>query len=121
MRFIAQTVLTGLLAFALSLYLPWWSIAVAALVVSLVLGLRPGASFLSGFLSIFLLWGGMALLRSHLNEHILARRFSPMVLGVEDPYLLIGLTALIGGLVAGMGALTGSLFRNTVTTPDTEP
>jgi hypothetical protein len=40
---------------------------------------------------------------------------------VEDPYLLIGLTALIGGLVAGMGALTGSLFRNTVTTPATEP
>jgi hypothetical protein len=28
---------------------------------------------------------------------------------------------LIGGLVAGMGALTGSLFRNTVTTPATEP
>lgn len=121
MKFISQVLLTGLLAFALGLYLPWWGVAVASFLVGLVLGLRPGASFLAGFLAVFLLWGGLAWVRSHLNEHILAKRFSPMVLGVEDPYLLIGLTALIGGLVAGMGALTGSLFRNTVTTPATEP
>lgn len=120
MRFTAQVLLTSLLAFALGLYLPWWSIAVASFSVGAVLGQRPLGSFLSGFLGGSLLWGGMAVLRSHLNEHILARRFAPMVVGVEDPYLLIGLAALLAGVVAGMGALSGYLFRNLVSPQATE-
>jgi hypothetical protein len=120
MRFTAQVLLTALLAFALGLYLPWWSIAVAAFAVGAFLGQRPLGSFLSGFLGGFLLWGGMAMLRSQMNDHILARRFAPMVLGVEEPFLLVGLAALLAGIVAGMGALTGCLFRALFSTPTTE-
>lgn len=120
MKPLTQALLTGLLAFALGLYMPWWSVALASFAVGLILGLKPGASFLSGFLGGALLWGGMAMVRSHLNGHILASRFSPMVLGVENPYLLVGLAALLAGVVAGMGALTGSLLRNTFSTPATE-
>jgi hypothetical protein len=120
MKLIAQSILIVLLAFALGLYLPWWSIAVASFAVGAVLGQRSGTAFLSGFLGGLLLWGAMAMVRSHLNDHILAKRFAPMVLGVEDPFLLIGLTALLAGVVAGMSALTGCLFRKMVSPPATE-
>jgi hypothetical protein len=120
MRFIAQVLLTALLAFALGLYLPWWSIAVASFAVGAFLGLKPGPSFLSGFLGGALLWGGMSFLRSFMNDHILAKRFVPMILGSENPHLLIALTALLAGVVAGFAALTGSLFRNMVSSPAVE-
>ena len=122
MKFTVQTALIALLAFALGLYLPWWSIAMAAFLVCAFILTGPGSSFLSGLLAGTLLWGGLAFLRSLQNGHILAKRFSPLVLGMEEPLLLIGATALIGGLVAGMGALTGSLFRNAINPPPvTEP
>jgi hypothetical protein len=120
MKFLAQALLTALLAFAMGLYLPWWSMAVASFGVGAFLGTKPGPSLLSGFIGGFLLWGGMAFVRSLMNDHILAKRFSPFVLGTENPHLLIALTAILAGVVAGMGALTGSLFRGMVSPPAME-
>lgn len=56
------------------------------------------------------LLGGWTLARSLSNEHILAHRMSAMILGLDNPWLLIGLTAAIGGLMGGLGGLCGSLF-----------
>ena len=54
-KYIVSILLTALLSFVCGLYLPWWSIAVAAFAVSLLIRQRPLASFLSGFLGVFLL------------------------------------------------------------------
>ena len=56
MKFIISLLLTALLSFAAGLYLPWWSIAVCAFIVSALIFQQPFKAFLAGFAGVFLLW-----------------------------------------------------------------
>ncbi|MCP9750886.1 hypothetical protein [Ferruginibacter sp. HRS2-29] len=111
MKFLLSILLIALLSFAAALYMPWWTIAVAAFIVALVFNMSGGKSFLAGFLAIFLLWSVMSFLISSNNGHLLAHKVSLLILSVDNPYYLILATGLIGGLVAGFAALTGSFLR----------
>ena len=113
MKFSISLILTALLSFAACLYFPWWSIAVAAFIVAVLIPQKPGKAFLTGFVSLLLLWGGLSFWISTNNEHILAHKISVLMLKMDNPYLLILATALIGALVAGFAALTGSYLRKT--------
>lgn len=111
MKFIAAAFLTALLAFALGLYLPWWTVALAGAIVGAVLNPKPWQAFLAGLAGVFLLWYLVINLKSAANGHVLAHRMSLFILKQDSPGLLFLVSALIGGLVAGFGALTGSFFR----------
>jgi len=111
MKFTVSLLLTIFLSFTACLYLSWWSIAIVAFLVAALIPQRPGISFLTGFVALFLLWGGLSFWLSMRNEHILAHKISMLLLKMDNPYLLIAATGLIGGLVAGMAALTGSYLR----------
>ncbi len=111
MKFIISTLLTALLSFVLALYLPWWSIAVGAFIVALAIHQVGWKAFLSGFVALFLLWCVHAWLINSANEGILAAKVSQLILRADSPVLLVLITGLIGGLVAGFAALTGSLAR----------
>lgn len=111
MKFLTAIGLTALLAFAAGLYLPWWSIAIAAFVVALVLVQKPGKAFFAGFLGGLLLWGGLSLYLSLANDHILAKRVSLLILKVENPWLLIVVSGVLGALVSGLGALAAAFLR----------
>lgn len=102
--------LTLFLAYALGLFLPWWSAALASSIVMAVMRARPMPAFLLGFLSVFLLWAVWISARSIANEHILAHRMSAMVIGKDNPWAIMALSAAIGGLMGGLGGLCGSLF-----------
>ena len=111
MKFIVSLILILLLSFCAGLYLPWWSIAVVAFIVSALIPQRPFLSFLAGFIALFLLWGGLSFWISGNNHHILANRVCNLFFKTESAVLLIGVTSLIGALVAGLGALTASFIR----------
>ena len=111
MKFFISLILTVFLSFGACLYLPWWSIAIAAFLVAALIPQRPGRAFITGFIALLLLWGGLSFWLSNRNDHILAHKISMVVLKMDDPYLLIACCGLIGGLVAGLAALTGSLLR----------
>jgi hypothetical protein len=111
MKFIASFILTALLSFVACFYFPWWCIAIAAFIVAVVIPVKPFFSFLIGFLSLFFLWVILASYISADNENLLAHRISPIILKTDSPFLLILLTGLIGGLVAGFAALAGSYLR----------
>ena len=111
MKFFVSIILIGLLSLAACLYLPWWSIAIAAFIVASAIPQSPGKSFLSGFTALFLVWGGLAWYISSRNEDILAHKISVLVFNADSPYLLITATALIGALVAGLAAFSGSFLR----------
>jgi hypothetical protein len=112
MKFIASLLLILLLSFLACLYFPWWSIAVVALLVSVLIPQNPRASFLCGFIALFLLWGVLSYWISANNNHVLAHRVSLLILKNDTPLLLIIITALIGALVGGLAALTGSFIRS---------
>lgn len=111
MKFFVSIVLIALLSFVSCFYLPWWSIAIVAFVVAAIIPQKPAASFFAGFTAIFLLWLGLSMWISAANEHVLAHKVSMIVIKMNNVMLLMLVTALIGALVAGFGALTGSFVR----------
>jgi hypothetical protein len=113
MKFIVAIILTALLSFAVGLFttLPWWSFAICAFIVALAIHQKAFKAFMAGFLSLFLLWGLMATYLDFRNEHLLGNKVAILFLKVENSIVLILLTALIGGLVAGFAAMTGSYLR----------
>ncbi len=111
MKFFASFVLILVLSLAAGLYLPWWSIAITSFAVSVAIPQKPAIAFLTGFLAIFILWGALAFYLSSNNQHILAHKISILILKKDDPYLLVGVSACIGALVAGVAALSGSWIR----------
>ena len=113
MKIIAAIILTGFLAYVVGVYgtLPWWSFVITSLIVAVAIHQRPGKAFLTGFAGVFLLWAGMALIKDAANEHILSTKVA-QVLPLGGSYLvLILLTGIIGGLVSGLAALTGTYLR----------
>ena len=111
MKLILTTILIILFSFISCLFFPWWSIAIVAFIISILIPQRPWVSFLSGFIALFLLWGFLSLWISMENGNILAHRVSLLIWKTDSPFLLILSTALIGSLVSGLAALTGSFLR----------
>jgi hypothetical protein len=108
MKFLLSVLLIAFLSFFAGLYFPWWSIAVIAFIVALILKQPLLASFLSGFMGIFLLWAILATWIDLRNEHILSHRIAELFKIGGSSFLLILITAFIGGVVAGVAALSGS-------------
>jgi membrane protein implicated in regulation of membrane protease activity len=112
-NFILSVILTIILAFALQHLLPWWIVAIITFAVAYLIDQNSLVSFLSGFVSIFLLWVGYAWFLSSANNDILLGKvtvlLNALTQGSKTNLYLI--TGLIGGLAGGFGALTGSLAR----------
>ena len=112
MKFIVSIILTALLSFEAGRYLPWWSIAIAAFAVAALIPQKPRKSFWTGFIALFLLWGVLAYYIDVKNVHILSQKIAELIIKSKSSSLLILITALIGGLVAGFAALSGSYLRS---------
>jgi hypothetical protein len=110
-KFFVSILLIALLSFICCLFLPWWTIAIAAFVVSALIPQRPLLAFFTGFLALFLLWGGLALGIDAANNSILSTRVASILPLHGYSILLILVTALIGALVAGGGAITAAFLR----------
>lgn len=112
MKFLAATLLTALLAFISGLFLPWWGIAIAGLLVAILIHQHAGKAFAAGMLGVILLWGGLAWWISMKNHGMLAGKIANVLPLSGNTFLLILVTALVGGLVAGFAAMTGSFIRS---------
>jgi len=99
-----------ILSFASGYFLPWWVVAIAAFLAALFIGKTSGQSFWSGFSAVFIGWTVLALFKSIPNDHILAKRVAGLF-QLPNWWLLLLITALIGGLVGGMSALSGVLLK----------
>jgi hypothetical protein len=110
LKFIISVLAMAVSAFALSLYLPWWILAPCCMLVALLMPLKPILAFASGFLSMFLYWGGMAALISTANHHLLAAKMGKLMFQSENPLFPIMVAAFIAGLLGALSALAGSIF-----------
>ncbi len=109
MRSVIVMIAILILSWVATLLLPWWGVAVAAFLVALVAGQRPGRSFVVGFFGVGLFWLLMVILRDVPNEHILSTRMAALFhLPGRGDFIL--LTVAVGALVGGLSAWTGSLL-----------
>lgn len=111
MRFALGSLLTLVLAFIAGIFLPWWSIAIAAFLVGLLLPQHAGRSFITGFAGIFVLWSLVAAWIDLKNKGILSHKIAALLPLGGSSFLLILVTAFVGGLVGGFAAMTGSSLR----------
>jgi hypothetical protein len=114
MKFFISTILIAALSFAACLFLPWWVIAIAGFVVAFAIPQKNGLAFLSGFIALFILWAGMSIYMSNANGNLLVHKMSMLFLKADNPTALFLLTGFIGGLVAGLGSLSGRLLKKMV-------
>jgi hypothetical protein len=126
LKAIVSILLIGLLSFIAGLFLPWWGFALAAALVSALIPQKPFIAFICGFLAICLLWGGLARSIDAANSGILSKKVAEILPLGGSSLLLVLVTALVGALVGGSAALTGSYFakmlnfagrKNASTTP----
>jgi len=118
MKFTVTVLLIAALSFLSGLYLPWWGFALASALVSALIPQRPGIAFLSGFVAVFLLWGLLAWSIDAANNSILSKKIAQILPLGGSPALLILVTALVGALVGGGAALTGSYLQKTRSQPE---
>lgn len=107
MKFIIQLVVIFILAYLLELFLPWYSIAIAAFIGGLV---NSRFNFFAGFIAIALLWTLKAGLTESASSSDLANRVA-LIFPVKQKALLYLVMALLGGLVGGFAAMAGSALR----------
>jgi len=111
MKFIVSVLLTALLSFAAGLYLPWWSIALCALIVSVLILQEPFKAFLAGFSGVFLLWLIFSWFIDSANDQLLSHKIAQIFPLGGVSFLLVLVTGLVGGLVGGLAAFSGSYLR----------
>jgi len=99
--------LTLFIAYLFALFLPWWSVMVAALISSFLIPLEKTAVFIIPFLAVALLWIVQSWLLSSVNDYILARKIAILFSLGENPTLLIAVTGIVGGFAAGIAGIFG--------------
>ena len=90
--------------------LPWWGLAPIGAVAGWLFPQHAGRILLAGFIGGFLLWVVAAFWLDAPNGGILSARIGNLFMGLSRWHILL-LTGLLGGLLAGLGCLTGCWAR----------
>ena len=102
------------IGFPLQILLPWWTIALLAAVVGFLIKFDNSVwSFIAGFLAVLLLWSGYAAYLDMGNAHILSQKMGNLFGNISSGGV-IALTGIIGGVVGGFFAMTGTLGRKLI-------
>jgi hypothetical protein len=110
MRIFIQIIAIVFLGFILELFLPWYVIALVAFLFGYLF--ESESNFLGGFLGVAILWLiqiGIVVLSSSSTLLEKVSRIFP----VKESWILVLITALIGGLVGGFACLSGAMLRKT--------
>lgn len=90
-------------------FFPWWWPAVPGLIAGFW---RPGATraFFTAFVGAAVAWGAVAIGLDARNAGLLSARIAPLF-HLPGAMGLVAVTAIVGGVTAGLGALVGNHFR----------
>ena len=111
MNFIFRILLIGITSYYVVESLPWWSI----ILIPFILGLIFEDNFLSHFLSSFIgtsvAWLFLMLSFDLETQSVLSGKIID-ILEISSVNFLIISTSVIGGILSGLGSLTGVSLRN---------
>jgi hypothetical protein len=108
---ILNFVATVVLAIVFSFFLPWWSVMLAAFITAIVFSLKRAAVFFIPFLAIFVFWAIYSFLLANANDFTLAKKIAILLPLGGNPYILILVTGIVGGLAAGVAGVFGKQCR----------
>lgn len=108
MKFILSFLAIASLTFAGGLFLP--NLPWLAGLVAFGVGSLAGRGFMAGFLAVGLVWAGMAWQLSSANEHLLLGKIATLF-KAPNPFLIVAITGLIGGLMGGLCGWAGASLK----------
>jgi len=97
-------------SWVLTLFMPWWSLFIPAILIGAWLLNRGLTAFIIGFFGSGLAWFIHAFYIHFSNDGILTTRIADMM-GAGSPWVMLLLTFIIGGIPGGLGAITGCLIK----------
>lgn len=104
MRFPIQILIIVVMGFFLELFLPWWSVAIAAFAGGIFVHTRM--NFLAGFFATGMLWVGKALIADLSTTADLADKVARTFM-LHNTAVLLFVSFLLSGLVGGFAAMSG--------------
>lgn len=108
---LSNFIVTMVLIVILSMVLPWWHIMLAGILTGYLIPLKKFKVFLIPFLAVFILWMLHTFWLSYSNDFILANKIAVLLPLNGNPYMLILVTAIIGGLAAGISGVFGNQLK----------
>lgn len=110
MKFLLLFTASGLAAWLLGPFAPYWGVMLVIAVFASLVGGNGLMAFFSGALGMGGVWLLVTLLTTLNNETGFPLKIA-RIMGFEDELTLVGITFLLGFLIGGLGALTGNRFR----------
>ena len=95
-------------------FFAWWVIAPIAFIVGYFFPRTWASSFLYGFVAVSLLWGVYAASLNNANGGAMSTSISQLFANALSGTQLLLFTGVIGGLVGGFAAATGSSFKQII-------
>lgn len=92
-------------------YLPWWSYVPVSFLAGLWQGRKSVYVFIAGFLAVFFIWLGGASYFDTLSEGRMTTKVAH-IFGLESKTPLLVITPILGGLLAGISAMTGFILKS---------
>ena len=106
MRFFIFLLAMVILGWLAQSTIQWPAIALVGILAGAWTGYSGGRNFALGFLAGALVWGSYAIWLDVANEGLLSGRIGELFAGIGSAGVL-AVTVLLGGLLGGMGSLTG--------------
>ena len=111
--FISSLTLTVIiLTLMMGYFFEWWTVAIAAFIGGAIFGKSSGETFVKGMIAVIIVWLLMVCYYHFSTQGILSNKIAQILPMGGNAGILILVTVLIGGLVGGLGAMSGFLVRN---------
>ncbi|MDX9750533.1 MAG: hypothetical protein RBT71_05585 [Flavobacteriales bacterium] len=112
MKTLLTAVVIALAGWLAGLWLPYWSLSAVAMLAGFLLWPGTARAGLAGAVAGALLWGLLAWCADAANAHVLATRVGRLF--GTGPGGLVAITAVLGAVLAGLGAVLGDRIRRSV-------
>ncbi|MEN2281224.1 hypothetical protein AAGF08_03735 [Algoriphagus sp. SE2] len=110
MKFLSLVLLSALIVVFLNPLFPYWIVMILIGVLSAVLGANGFVSFLAGGIGMGLSWLGQTIFLSYQTGSPLPDQMAE-IMGLGSGVALSIITGVVGFLIGGFSAFSGSLFR----------
>ncbi|MCB0660551.1 MAG: hypothetical protein KDC04_06430 [Saprospiraceae bacterium] len=90
--------------------IPWWWIPILTAIIAVVVDIPTFKAFLISFSIAFVVWIGIAIWQNT-KFYLPIDQILSELFGGTKTYFIYILTGIIGGIISGLGALTGRYFK----------
>lgn len=111
-KFIINSIILSIICLAVGILVNYWIIYyIVPFLYLLFIKEKPQKSYFMGFISSGVVWIALSLFFSYKSNFLLAEKIIELF-KLNNMFFLFGLTFILGGIVGGIGSLSGSIVKS---------